>query len=804
MFRNYLKTAVRSFTKNKVFSFINVFGLAIGLACFVLIAIFVFNELSYDRYAHYAGNIYRVNLSVTGNDNVIVYPNVDYSVGEGMKNAFPEIKDFTRLSPPKTDFIKYRDVQLKEDRLAYADSNFLQFFSIPLVKGNNKDALVQPNSIVVSKAFAKRYFGNAEPIGKSLIIGLKNAVYTVTGVFDKVPDNSHFHFDAFISYSTFHITKASWINLGYFTYILLEKKADVKKLEAKFPQLVENYVVPEMALNRGVSLAEARESAKTLVFLLQPLTDIHLYADTKFEIEPNGDIQDVYIFSLLGIFILLLACINFTNLSTARSTKRAKEVSVRKVMGSAKFDLLKQFLTESVLLSFCAMLTAVVLLVVVLPYFNQLSGMHITPGDLLNYKFILALVGLSFLVGLLAGIYPSVFLSSFNPIKVLKGSPETGSNKTSLRNVLIIFQFFVSTALIAATIIIYEQLHYMQNKKLGYDKEQVLFIPDARLLGNNQEAFKLQLLNDSRVVAATISRSIPGDPSMDGTEIYPKDEKTNGQTIHTNIFRVDYDYVRTLGIRIKQGRYFSKDFQTDSASGVVINEAAVNDLGWSHTNPINKSIMRPGLPELKVIGVVHDFNYTSAKQKIAPLMMLLGRNSGGMIIKIKASEITGFLNDLKKKWNGFSPEGALSYSFLDNKFAALYASELRTQQIFSAFAILAIIIAALGLFGLSAFVIEQRTKEIGIRKVLGASVQDVLVLVSKEFLQLVAIAFCISIPVTYWVMHKWLENYAYRINISVGVFAIAGMAATFIAALTISFQSIKAARANPVKNLRTE
>jgi len=333
----------------------------------------------------------------------------------------------------------------------------------------------------------------------------------------------------------------------------------------------------------------------------------------------------------------------------------------------------------------------------------------------------------------------------------------------------------------------------MQNKKLGYDKEQVLFIPDARLLGNNQEAFKLQLLNDSRVVAATISRSIPGDPSMDGTEIYPKDEKANGQTIHTNIFRVDYDYVRALGIWIKQGRYFSKDFQTDSASGVVINEAAVNDLGWSHTNPINKSIMRPGLPELKVIGVVHDFNYSSAKQKIAPLMMLLGRNSGGMIIKIKASEITGFLNDLKKKWNGFSPEGALSYSFLDNKFAALYASELRTQQIFSAFAILAIIIAALGLFGLSAFVIEQRTKEIGIRKVLGASVQDVLVLVSKEFLQLVAIAFCISIPVTYWVMHKWLENYAYRINISVGVFVIAGMAATFIAALTISFQSIKAA-----------
>ena len=804
MIKNYFKIAWRNLMRNKIFSFINIAGLSIGLACFILIAVFVTVELSYDKYPANAANIYRVNLSVMGNGNVVVYPNVDYAVGEGMKNAFPEIKDFTRISSPKTDFVKYGDGQFKEDGLAFADSNFLQLFSIPLIEGNNKDALVQPNSVVISNAFAKKYFGNAGSIGKSLIIGLKNTVYKVTGVFDKVPDNSHFHFDAFISYSTFNITNPTWSNLGYYTYILLDKNANARKLEAKFPQLVEKYVEPEIAHGMGVSLEEAKKSMKTSVFSLQPLTDIHLYSHTKYEIEPNSDIQYVYIFSALGVFILLLACINFTNLSTARSAKRAKEVGVRKVMGSANFALLKQFLTESVLMSVCATVFALILISLLLPYYNLLSGRQIGLQYLFNYRFISVLLLLTVLVGILAGIYPSFFLSSFNPAAVLKGVAVKSNRKTSLRNVLIIFQFFVSTALVAATIIIYGQLHYIQNKKLGYDKEQVLFIPDARLLGNNQEAFKQQLLNDSRVVAATISRSVPGDPFMGGTQIYPKNENGNGQEIHTNIYRVDYDYLRTLGIQIKQGRYFSKNFQTDSASGVVINEAAVNELGWSHTNPIDKSIMRPGLPELKVIGVVHDFNYTSAKQKIAPLMMLLGGNYGSLIIKIKTSDVSVFLNDLKSKWSSFNPQGPLSYNFLDEKFAALYASELRTQRIFSAFAVLAIIIATLGLFGLSAFVIEQRTKEIGVRKVLGASIQNVLLLVTKEFLSLVLIAFIISVPVAFWIMNKWLQDYAYKINMEWWMFALAGGAALMIALITISFQAIKAAVANPVKSLRTE
>jgi putative ABC transport system permease protein len=803
MFENYFKTALRNFRKNKTFSFINIIGLAIGLTCFVLIAFFVFDELNYDRYPADAKDIYRVNLSATGNGDVAVYPNVDYAVGEGMKNAFPEIKDFARLAPV-TDFVKYDEKQFKEDKLAFADSNFLQMFSIPLIEGNNKEALVQPSSVVISKAFAKKYFGDASAVGKSLVIGLHDALYKVTGVFDKVPENSHFHCDAFLSITTWHVTNPTWSNLGEYTYLLLNKNVDPKKLQSKFPQLVAQHVVPEIQHDMGISLAEARKSINTFVFTLQPLTDIHLYSHTKAEIEPGGDIQYVYIFSILAIFILLLACVNFTNLSIARSVKRAKEVGVRKVMGSAKFQLIKQFLSESVFMSFCAMLLAIVLLFVLLPYFNQLSGKQISFSDLLDYKFILTLIVLMFFVGIVAGIYPSFFLSSFNPIKVLKGSQATGRNKSSLRSSLIIFQFFVSTTLIISTIIVYQQLHYMQNKKLGYNKEQVLFLPDGRLMGQNQDAFKQSVLQDSRVVAATIARSVPGENFMDGTEVHPVNENGNGTEIHMNIYHVDYDYIKTLGIQIKQGRYFAKEFGSDSGTTAVINEAAVKELGWSNTNPIGKTIVRSGQIPFKVIGVMNDFNYASAKQKIAPLMMLLGNNYGGLIIKIKTTDVTGFLNDLKTKWNSFTPQGPLSYNFLDEKFAALYSSELRTQQIFSAFAILAIIIATLGLFGLSAFVIEQRTKEIGIRKVLGASVQNVLVLVSKEFLSLVLIAFIISIPVTFWAMNKWLQDYAYRTNIEWWVFGLGGIVALLIAVITISFQAIKAAIANPVKSLRTE
>lgn len=802
MLKNYFKIALRNLRKNKIFSFINVFGLAIGLSCFMFIAAFVYNELSYDEYPADAKDIYRINLSATGNGNVAVYPNVDVAVGKGIKNAFPEVEAFTRLLPVSS-FIKYDGKHFKEEHIAFADSNFLQMFSIPLIEGNNVDALVKPNSIIISKTLENKYFGKDQAVGKTLIIGTSGTAYKVTGVFDKVPDNSHFHFDAFLSFTTLKIENETWSNLGFFTYLLLNKNADPKKLETKFPPLVANYVVPEIRHDMGVSLAEAQKSVNTFVFSLQPLTDIHLKSNTEYELEANGDIKYVYIFSALAIFILLLACVNFTNLSTAIATKRVREVGIRKVMGSIKKQLIFQFLTESVLLTFFAMLCALILMFLLMPYFNQLTNKNISFGFFIDTQWIFAMFLLSLFVGIVAGIYPAFFLSAFNPIKNLKGSTTTQrSNKNFLRSGLIVFQFFISTTLVIATIIVYQQLHYMQNKKLGYDKEQVLFIPDAGLLGNDQDTFKQKVLLDNRVISASISWTVPAG-IFDGTEIYPKNNSSNGTTIHANIYHVDYDYLSTLGINILYGRDFSKNFPSDSA-GVIINEAAVSKLGWEGTDPIGKFIIRSGQQQFKILGVVEDFHYASVKQDIAPLMILLGNNYGGLILKIKTKDISEFLTDLKKKWDAFHPRGPLSFNFLDDKFAALYENEQRTQQIFSLFTLIAISIASLGLFGLSAFVIEQRTKEIGIRKVLGASVTEITFMLSKEFTRWVLIGNIIAWPVAYYFLNKWLEDFAYRTDIGVWAFILSGIIAFLIALLTVSYQSIKAAVANPINSLRSE
>jgi putative ABC transport system permease protein len=806
MFKNYFKTAVRNLARNKIFSAINVFGLAIGLACCLLIAVYVYDELSYDKYPEKAGQIYRVGIYATGNGEVETYPNPDVAVGEGIKNTFPEVQDYTRLMRQGEQYVSYEDKKFKEQYFNFADSNFLQVFSIPFIQGDVKTALVEPNSIVINRALAVKYFGNEDPMGKSLKTG-KGSV-KVTGVIDKVPENSHFHFDAFISMSTLHLSSQTWSNIGFYTYVVLNKGTDPKKLEAKFPQLVAKYVVPEVIHDMGVSLAEAQKSVNTFRFFLQPLTDIHLHSSTKYELEPNGDIKYVYIFGALSLFILLLACVNFTNLSTASSAKRSREVGIRKVMGSVKKQLIAQFLIESVLLTFCAAIFAVLLTILLLPYFNQLAGKHISYDFFFSYQSVIAVVSLCLLVGIVAGIYPAFFLSSFKTISVLKGSTVArGNRKSILRSGLVAFQFFVSTALIIATIIVYQQLNYMREKNPGYNTEQVVFLQDTYLLGdrNARNIFKEQLMKDSRIVQASTGIDVPGSPNLDGTQAFPKDKETseNDAEIHINIYHVDYEYMATLGMKVIKGRNFSREFPSDSFA-VVINEAAVRDMGWSNENAIGKTIVTSGKHEYQVVGIVSNFHYTSVKQKIAPLMMQLGNTRNGLIVKIKAIDVENTLARIKTQWNVFNPGAPFEYYFLDDKFASLYSAEQRTGQIFTVFAIIAIVIATLGLFGLTAFMTEQRTKEIGIRKTLGASVQGLLLLLSKDFLLLVIISFFISVPVTWWSMHQWLQAFAYRIHIGWPVFAIAGLLAIVIALITVSFQSIKAAIANPVKSLRSE
>ncbi|WP_336517594.1 ABC transporter permease [Pollutibacter soli] len=803
MFKNFLLIAWRNIRKQKSFSFINIFGLAVGLTCFMFIAVYIHNELTYDKYPAQAKNIYRVHLSVAGNGDVAEYPNVDVAVGAGMKAVYPEILNFTRIAPA-TDFVKYENRQFKEKKLAFVDSGFLRFFSLPLIAGNADEALTQPNTVVLSKSAVKKYFGDEDPIGKALTIGVNKVIYKVTGVMEDIPARSHFHFDALLSMATHQMRQQTWSNLGFYTYLHLQEGTEPRKLQAKFPDLVAKHIVPEIQQDMGVSLAEAQKAVDDFVFTLVPLTKIHLYSNGKFEIEPTGDIKYIYIFSALAVFILLLACVNFTNLSTAKSTTRGKEVGIRKVLGSLKQQLVFQFLSESILFSLFSMLLAYVLIYLLLPYFNQVSNSRIHFNTFFSLQWTFILLSVSLVSGTLAGLYPAFFLSALMPIKVLKGTTIDGNRKKLIRSGLIIFQFFISATLIVATIIVYQQMQFMQDKKLGYDKDQVLFLPDARLLGAKQLAFKQKLSQDPRVIASSISRSVPGGDIMNGTEVYPRNENSNGATIHMNIFNVDYDYIPALGIRMINGRNFSKDFPTDSLSGVVINESAARKLGWTNETALGKKIVRSGQQEFTVIGVASDFNYMSVKQEVAPVMLMLGYNMGGLILKINTTNVQGFLSDLQKNWNEMQPPGPLEYIFLDEKFASLYASEKQTQQIFTAFAVIAIIIACLGLFGLSAFIIEQRTKEIGIRKVLGASVRQVLFLVSKEFMILVGIAFLLAVPVVWWVMNNWLKDFAYRINISFLSFIIAAAVVFFVALLTISFRSVKAGLLNPVKSLRAE
>jgi putative ABC transport system permease protein len=804
MLRNYVKIALRNLRRNKVFSLINILGLSVGLAACLLIAAYVRDETHYDRFASRSKDIYRVNLDVT-TAATTEYAMVDAAVGPGMAAAYPEIETFTRLSRLGPNFVRYGARQFKEEKMAFADSNFFQVFNLPFLEGDAHTALVQPNSIVITRALAEKYFGSAPALDKNIILDQFGAC-KITGIIDKIPDNAHFHFDAFLSWSSIHIRQFTWSNVGYYTYLVLRPGADPQKLQTRFPELVAKYAVPEIARDMGVPMAQAQKAVNTFVFSLTPLTDIHLHSDTRYELEANGSSRYVLIFSALAIFILLLACANFTNLSTASAAGRGKEVGIRKVMGSLKKQLIAQFMTESILLTAFSMIIAVVLAILCLPYFNAIAGKHIDWATFISWPALATGLILTLAVGAAAGIYPAFVLSSFQTISVLKGggAMQSGGRKNLLRSTLVVFQFVVSIALIVATVVVERQLHFMQDKRLGYDKDQQLYIQDTHLLGNNQQAFRQQLLQDRRVTSTSMSWAVPGSGAMNGTEIYPKDGGPGGGgEIHANIYRIDEAYVPTLGLQIVKGRNFSRDFPTDS-TGVLINETAAADLGWSHTDPIGKTIVRSGRQEFKVVGVVHDFHYVSVKEKIAPLMMLLGNNSGGIIVKVNTTDVSGFISDTRQRWAAFSPAGPFSYYFLDDRFASLYTAEQRTGQLFTSFTIIAILIAGLGLFGLAAFMVALRTREIGIRKVLGASIASVLLLVSKEFLILVGVAFLIAAPLAWWGMRQWLQEFAYRVAISWWIFPAAGAAAMLIAVLTIAWQTARAATANPIDSLRAE
>ncbi|GGM92112.1 ABC transporter permease [Dyadobacter beijingensis] len=811
MLKNYIKIAWRNLARNRVFSAINIAGLAIGLASCMLISLYVIDELSFDRFHEKAGRMVRVAFKGTMQGGIINESHVMPPVAAALKADYPEVLEATRLRQGGKPLILLHNQIYNDDKLAFVDSNFLSVFTFPLIQGNAKTALLEPNTMVLSESAAQKYFGKADAVGQTIAFKDRKQTFRVTGVMRDMPSNSHIRFDLLGSMASLDEARVpSWMQSEFFTYLVLPEGYDYQRLEKKLPATIDKYISSQLKQAMGVTMAEFRKQGNNLELRLQPLTDIHLHSDFQYDLDVNGDITYVYIFGAVAVMMLLIACINFMNLSTAGSSKRAREVGVRKVMGSEKAELVWQFLIESTLLTAIAMLLAALLCLAGMPMFNQLSGKNLSlewnsvPG------LIPAFIGFGLFVGVFAGSYPAFFLSSFKPITVLKGGASvirlnSSGKSISLRSGLVVFQFCMSIILIVGTTVVFQQLQFIRNKKLGYNKDQVIVVP-AWSLGKNTDAFRQELLRDSRVAQVSLSGYVPAGPS-DNNNFAVNPDANPSQHVKTLRYDVDYNYLPTLGMEIARGRNFSKDYGTDS-TGIIINETAVKTFGWTPDNALNRTITHSDNDGKKttyqVIGIVKDFHFRSMHEQIGPLVMTLSNGWGWMMVKARSTEVSGLLASMKRNWDGFRTDMPFSYTFLDERFNETYKAEQKTGQILGTFAGLTIFVACLGLFGLATFTAEQRTKEIGVRKVLGASVAGIIALLSKDFLKLVVIALLIATPAAWWLMDKWLQEFAYKINISWWVFTTAGLLSTLVALLTISYQSVKAALMNPVQSLRSE
>lgn len=766
--------------------------------------LYVYNELSYDRYNEKSDQIVRVVFRGIIGGGEMKEANVMAPVARTLKADFPEVLTATRIQTSSSSLISYGEKTFKENELAFADSNFFQVFTLPLIKGDALTALKEPNTIVISQEIAKKYFGNQDPIGKVLNFKSWKSSYKVTGVYDEIPARSHFHFNMIASLVTNPDERNdSWMTSGYFTYLVLPKGYDYKQLEAKLPGVVDKYAGPQLTKAFKMNLQEFRKKGNNIGLYLQPLTDIHLKSDLAGDISAHGDISYIYIFGSIAIFMLLIACINFMNLSTASASKRAKEVGIRKVLGSLKSELIRQFLVESILITFIALLLALGLAYLVLPVFNKLAQSDLSISLIASVWVVPALLTFVLIVGGLAGSYPAFFMSSFKPVSILKGTLNSrGGASVSLRSGLVVFQFCISVVLIVGTLVVHRQLSFIQTKKLGYSKEQLMVIQDTWQLNQNTESYKNQLLQDPRVESISISSFMPaGNSNFNNFSVYPEDKVD--QYVKTPRHEIDYEYLKTMGIELSAGRNFSRDFGSDSTAA-IINETAARALGWADDAVGHKVT---GLSNndgdkitYKIIGVVKDFHFRSLHETITPMIMVLG-GGGNMIVKVKTTDISGLIATAKSKWTAEEP---FAYSFMDERYNNTYRAEQRVGSILNIFAGLTIFVACLGLFGLATFTAQQRIKEIGIRKVLGASVIGIMGMLSKDFIKLVTIAIILASPVAWYLMNQWLQDFAYRIELNWLMFVGAGAGAIVIALITVSFQAVRAAVMNPVRSLRSE
>jgi putative ABC transport system permease protein len=816
MLKNYLTIAFRNLRKQSFYSIINITGLAVGIASCLVIVLYIFNELSYDKYNTNADRIYRIDSEILFNGNHLQMVTASAPMGPAMKEVYPEVENMARIREEGTMLVKRSLDNIRETNVVYADSTIFNVLTIPLTSGNPKTALVEPNTLVLSESTAAKLFPNNEdPIGQTLILDNQHN-FKITGVYKDIPRESHFHFSMMLSMEGYEASRSDeWLSHNFVTYLLLRDGASAQELQAKFPKLIDIHVTPmlKQMLGPDVDMDAFLQAGNKLDYTLRPLLDIHLHSDLSGEFEPNSDITYVYLFGAVALFILLIACINFMNLSTARSANRAKEVGMRKVMGSLRLHLVNQFLMESILLSLFAFVIALLLAYLAMPFFNDLAGRQITiPWT--NPAFVTIVFGVSILIGIFAGTYPAFFLSAFRPINVLKGNMALGMKSGLIRSGLVVFQFSISIILIIGTFTVQQQLSYIQQKKIGFNKDQVIVIQDAYAMGDQLQSFKDEVIKSAAITNGSISGFLPVAGTSRNDNVYWPEgtDPSQNNMVSLQVWSVDQDYVPTLGMEIIDGRNFSRDFPSDSGA-VIINEAALKMFNFTE-DPIGKKIAtfgggmgpdgKPNSVSFQVIGTLKDFHFESLKQSITPVALFLRKSTSRISFRFEAANTQDVINTIQNTWARMAPGQPFQYTFLDQAFGKMYDSEQRLGKIFAVFAGLAILVASLGLFALTSFTAEQRNKEIGIRKVLGASVSSIVMLLSKEFGKLIIVAFILSVPIAWYAVNWWLESYMYKVEVGVLVYLLAGLASFLIAWITMGYQSMKAASSNPIDALRSE
>jgi putative ABC transport system permease protein len=794
MIKNLITIALRNIRKDKTYSAINILGLTVGITCSVFLLMYILDELSYDRYHKDANNIYRVISNIKEPDNAFTWAVAQIPLAEELRDNYPEVKNVVRFFGLGKTLYKNGEKSFYEERFYLADSTVFDMFNYKFLYGDISTALDKPNSIVLTQAMAKKYFDKDDAVGLSFQ-NQAGDVYNVTAVIDDVPLNSHFIFDGLISRSTMPGYQGSWGNFGVFTYVQLPSGYDLTKMDTSLRKVIKEKVDPIFA-----------EYGITIRYELQRITDIHLYSKIQDEAEEGGDISYIYVFAAVAGFMLIIACINYMNLATARSAGRAKEVGIRKVMGSQRVQIMMQFITESVVLALIALVVSLILIYGLLPLFNQLSNKELPFTYVTQAPVMLSLLGVVIFVGIIGGSYPAFYLSGFNPVNVLKGKAATKGGNALFRKFLVVVQFSISIFMLISTLVVFDQLQFMREKELGFSRERIVRIDlSGDELFRKSSIIAERLRQTPRVAKVGTTGAAPGQGiGKNLMKVEDNDGKMTDRGV--DLFTADYDFIETMGMTVVEGRNFSRDVSSDTTFAILVNESMVKRMGWD--NPIGKKFTFGDGPnsDKQVVGVVKDYHQNSLYDAIEPLIIILRLNNPALVVKTAEGDVRESIAAIEKTWNEVNPTYPLDYKFLDQDFDSQYKSDEKRSQIFTAFSILTITIACLGLLGLAAFTTEQRYKEIGIRKVIGASVNGLVMLMSREFFLLVGIGMVLAFPAAWYFTDTWLQNFAYRIALKEEwlTFIVSALLAFVITLLTVGFHVVRAASTNPVKALRDE